>query len=389
MKNRYIIAFFLSAIILLVMLVGYGIYVNYASSAHVAKMASSQYIRVVGAEAAYRDIHPTIELSAINLYSAKMSDVRFQIGGTISNIFVKLGERVRAGQLLGEVTNQELAAQILQAEGKISAAEANAVRWESTRIRYQNLEKRDAISRQQVEEAVGSAKAAAGELASARAYRDEVATRLQYQRITSPYDGYVLKIYQAPGAVVRGGDELFLIGELSSLFFNSKITSMELEQLRQMQDGLKLAVKRSEFRGGTNLSGLATSNAGQVIDFDVQISEVAHEQNSGLLYRNAVFHVSNPAGLLEPGTYHQVKVYRSSSRRVLAIPKEAVSTEEQPSVLVVLADSRLEKRPVKTGVKDENYIEIVDGLKEKDIVVIAGRDGSELEPGTKVQVVQR
>lgn len=389
MKNRYIIAFFLSAIMLIIVLVGYGIYVNYASSAHVAKLASSQYIRVVGAEAAYRDIRPTVELSAINLYSAKMSDVRFQIGGTIANIYVKSGERVRAGQLLGEIVNHELAAQVLQAEGKISAAEANAVKLDNTRIRYQNLEKLDAVSRQQAEEAVANAKAAAGELASARAYRDEVAARLQYQKITAPYDGFVLKIYQAPGAVVRGGDELFLIGELSSLYFSSRLASLELDQLQPTQGGLKLSVKRSEFRGGTNISGLSAGNVGQVIDFDVQTAEVAHDQNPGLLYRNVIFHVNNPAGLLEPGTYHQVKVYRSSNRRVLTVPKEAVSTEEQPSVLVITADSRVEKRLIKAGVKDENYVEVLDGLTEKDIVVIAGRDGSELEPGTKVQLVQR
>jgi len=54
MTKRYGIIFFASAIILIGSLVGYGIYVNTTSSAHVAKMVASQYFRVGGAKVVSR-----------------------------------------------------------------------------------------------------------------------------------------------------------------------------------------------------------------------------------------------------------------------------------------------------------------------------------------------
>lgn len=58
--KRYVYAFFGSAIVLIGLLAGYGIYVNASSSAHMAKMTASQYIRVKSAPVIFREIAPVV-----------------------------------------------------------------------------------------------------------------------------------------------------------------------------------------------------------------------------------------------------------------------------------------------------------------------------------------
>lgn len=387
MTKRYALAFFASAIILIGLLVGYGFYVNSTSSAHVAKMAASQYFRVGAASVLYREIAPVIYLSVVNIYSPKMSDVHFEINGTLVQVYVKPGDRVRAGQLLGEIVNNELPSEVRQAEGKIRSAEANVVKWDHTLERYQSLVAANAISLQQLDEAVTSLRVAEGELASARAYHGQVVTRLGGQQIVAPYDGDILQVYHAPGAVVRTGDSLVMIGELASLYFRNNVASELLEQLQPLTGVFKLAVKRSEVMEKAYASTIKAGNSGGGNDYDLQIAEVSPPLDIPAQYRTVMYKINNPTGLLEPGTYYQAKIYGTSKRQVLSVSRECVRGDAESYVFVVGPDRRLEQRPVQTGIRDDKYVEILSGLQENETVAVAGKD-AELAPGMKVQVIQ-
>jgi len=375
---------------IIVALVGYGIYINYTSGKHVAKMTAAQYVRVRGATVAYREIRPVIYFPAINLYAPKMSDMHFQLEGTITRIYVKQGDRVQPGQLLAEIVNNEMAAQVLQAEGKISSAESSVIRWGNMRNRYKMLEGIGGVSRQQIEEVESNLQSAQGELAASKAYRDQLVTRLGYQQLVAPYEGDILKIYHAPGAVVRSGDSLLLIGELSSLYFRSKIADSEFEQLQLLAGAAQIAIKSNEL-GDKAYAAVSQEavNAGQASEFAVQITEVAPPPEVSASYRTVVFQINNAAGLLEPGTYHQAKIFPKEQRRVMAVPKEAIVEEkQQPTVFVIGADSRLELRHIKTGVRDENYVEVLEGVSENETVLISTDEDDEFSPGMKVRLVQ-
>lgn len=387
MTKRYAYVFFGSAIVLIGLLVGYGFYVNSTSSAHVAKMAASQYFRVRGAVVQYRDMSPMVLFPTINVYSPKMSDVHFEIDGTLVQVYVKPGDRVRAGQLLGEIINKELPAEMLQAEGKIRAAEANVIKWEHTLQRYQSLIANNAISRQQMDEAVTSLRAAEGELTSARGYHGQVASRLGGQQIVAPYDGDILQVYHAPGATVRAGGSLAMIGELTSLYFRNNVASEVLEQLQPLTDVFKLAVKSNAVVEKAYASTIkAGGNAGEK-DNDLHIAEVSPPLDTPARYRTVVYEINNSTGLLEPGTYYQVKIYGTSKRRVLSVPKDCVRGDTEPYVLVVSPGDRLERRQIKTGINDDAYVEVQSGLQENEMVALASVDDEYID-GMQVRVIQ-
>ncbi|BBB90644.1 MAG TPA: efflux RND transporter periplasmic adaptor subunit [Methylomusa anaerophila] len=388
MQKQYVYAFFGSAIVLIGLLAGYGIYVNATSSAHVAKMAAAQYVRVRSAPALIREIAPAVYFSVVNIYSPNMLDVHFELDGMLTKVFVKPGDRVRAGQLLGEIVNTELPSQLLQAEGKIHSSEATVVKWENTLRRYQALATQNAISQQQLDEASTSLKAAGGELTSARAYHGELITRLGKQQIVAPCDGDILQVYQGPGAVVRSGGSLVMIGELASLYFRNDVAGDILEQLQPLTGRFKLAVHRGDVMEKAYSSSLKDGGTtGGTDAFDLQITGVSPPPETPARYRTVEYRINNSAGLLEPGTYYQVRIYSTEKRQVLCVPQDAVMGGAAPFVFVVGPDSRLEQRPVRTGIQDDEYVEVQSGLSENEVVVVAGKY-AEFVPGMKVQAIQ-
>lgn len=61
------------------------------------------------------------------------------------------------------------------------------------------------------------------------------------------------------------------------------------------------------------------------------------------------------------------------TRQVLSIPRAALIGESEPRVLVVDADNRPQERKVRTGIRNDEYVQILDGLLEGERVVVSGK----------------
>jgi Cu(I)/Ag(I) efflux system membrane fusion protein len=83
--------------------------------------------------------------------------------------------------------------------------------------------------------------------------------------------------------------------------------------------------------------------------------------------------LANPGGLLKPAMYARIELAIGGRGNVLAVPRPAVIDSGTRRVAVVdLGDGRFESREVKTGTRGEDYVEILEGLKEGERVVVAG-----------------
>jgi multidrug efflux pump subunit AcrA (membrane-fusion protein) len=69
--------------------------------------------------------------------------------------------------------------------------------------------------------------------------------------------------------------------------------------------------------------------------------------------------------------------------QALAVPTEAISSDKKTSVYIVNSEQQIEERPVTLGLETPGKYEMVDGLKEGDLVVIGRR--SQFKPGQKVE----
>jgi RND family efflux transporter MFP subunit len=383
--TKNIIAVMLGVILLIGSLVGYGIYVNVSGNAHADKLAAAQYSRVNGAKVAYRDIAPVLEVPTLYLQSSWMLDVHVKLDGTITRLYVNPGDQVKAGQLLGEIVNDELPSQVLQAEGKINEARANFVKYTNTLNRFKALVDNGGVSKMQLDEAIANQAAGEAVVMSAEAARDQLASRLSGQKIIAPRDGDILKVYSKVGAFIRTGEAMVMIGDFSSLQARENMRHEILEKLLPLDSRFKLVLSENQTVSKAYAANYRQEKFSAEQSFDIRLDQVNPPMDVSARYRSVVWQVENPGGVLEPGTYYRAKIYGTTARRVLAMPIKAVSGITDQRVFLVSSDNRLMEGRVRTGVRDDEYIEILDGLKEGDVVVLTGREG--LVPGSSVQVI--
>jgi membrane fusion protein (multidrug efflux system) len=93
--------------------------------------------------------------------------------------------------------------------------------------------------------------------------------------------------------------------------------------------------------------------------------------------------VPNPKLEFVPGMYATVVLKVERRPQALAIPTEAISTDKKTSVYVVNHEQEIEERPVTLGLETPGKYEVVDGLKEGDLVMIGSR--SQVKAGQKVE----
>ncbi len=85
----------------------------------------------------------------------------------------------------------------------------------------------------------------------------------------------------------------------------------------------------------------------------------------------ARFQVENPGGKLQPSMMVYVRL-QSAGKRGLVIPKSALLPEKMPTVWVKIGDDAFERRMVKTGTGNRSFVEIIEGVKEKEKIVVSG-----------------
>jgi RND family efflux transporter MFP subunit len=97
--------------------------------------------------------------------------------------------------------------------------------------------------------------------------------------------------------------------------------------------------------------------------------------------------VANADGSLTPGMYAQVTLNVRRAGNALVVPIQAIDTSgPQPILLVVNAQSRVERRAVQTGIATANRIEVLSGLREGEQVIVANQ--ASFQPGELVTAKQ-
>ena len=97
--------------------------------------------------------------------------------------------------------------------------------------------------------------------------------------------------------------------------------------------------------------------------------------------------VDNSYGLLEPKVYNGVTLCAKANQTLLTAPLAAMANSARTQTFVVKSDGTLEKRTIVAGADDGQYVEIISGLSEGEVVVTSGMSG--LEDGMKAEVTMR
>ncbi|MBA8880117.1 efflux RND transporter periplasmic adaptor subunit [Phyllobacterium myrsinacearum] len=319
-------------------------------------------------------LHPqsvavTAELSGRT--SASLSaDVRPQVGGIIQSRLFEEGGEVQGGQALYQIDPASYQATYDSAIAAQQKAEAAVPSAQAKLERYQGLIKQNAISKQDLDDAVASLAQANADVASAKASTETARINLAYTKITAPISGRIGKSSLTPGALVTASQDTALatIRTLDPINVDVSQSSTNLLNLRQaIMDG---RVKLS----GTNVSVKLKLDNGTtfVHTGKMEFAEANVDQTTGTFALRAQF--PNPDRLLLPGMYVRAVVEEGIAENSFVVPQRAVTrnAKGEATTLVVNADGKVEERVL--GIRNtvgNNWL-VEKGVNDGDRVIVEG-----------------
>lgn len=381
MKKIFFIAV-AAVIAMMLLLVGYGTFLNYTDEGNIAARLSNRIIKLVGAKAETRVLRGGFTRKDVRMEAENMTDAVSRLEGTVEKIYVQPNSKVVKGQPICHIVNEDIDMKIVQADVNIAKAQTVAARYANSLSRYKRLIGSGAVSMEQYEDIETQYKSALAELETLRLEKQQYEILRDRLTVTAPLDGEVLMLYKKEGAFLQAGTSVALIGNFSRLRFTETISDDDFQSLLPIGKEWELSVEQGDMEKIYSGS-YGGSNRGYEQTFGAHIVKVEPPVGQAASLRSISWEVNNSSGLLEPKRYQQVRFQEIVERKVLAVPAKAVDAKRS-SVFVWNADGKLEERKVIFGASDGSFIEVQSGIEPDEIVVISGREG--LENGMKAEV---
>jgi membrane fusion protein, multidrug efflux system len=305
--------------------------------------------------------------------------------GYLKTRLVDIGDRLKEGQLLAEISAPDIDDQLEQAKANLELskanlefARANAKLGQINVNRYERLVKTNTVSTEERDQAVATGETTTAQVASSLASIEvnkalvQKFTDLQsFEKITAPFAGVIT------ARNVETGD-----------LITADSTTRELFHLMRT-DTLRVFVNvpqvfATSIKTGQNASVYLREAPQQQYQGKVTRTADALDPNTRTLLTEV--DVPNPNDALRPGMYLQVKFAFDRKVSPLMIPSVALATRDAgPRVAVLDGQNRVRYREVQLGRDYGAEIQIVAGLKEGQQVVI--HPGDDLPEGTEVEPV--
>jgi membrane fusion protein (multidrug efflux system) len=298
----------------------------------------------------------TDALQALGTAQARESIVLTpKVADTIRRLRFDSGDRVRAGQVLVEMSSVEQAADLAEARAANDAAQ------EELR-RYQELYDRGFASQARLDTV-----RAAAEAAQARV--NAGGSRIADRTIRAPFAGVVGLRTASPGQYVRPGDQIGTLDDISEIKLDFDVPETQLSRLAS---GVEIVARTAAYPD--------RSFSGRISNVDSRVDPATRTVRVRAMLPNA-------DEILRPGMLMTVEV-RSNAREALAIPEIAILDQVDGAHVyrVVARDGAqtVEIARIRTGQRAGGMAEVLEGLSEGDRVITEGLQS--VRPGQPVQL---
>ena len=364
--NKKKVVFLLAAVMILSGLIGIRIHQNITVNKARAAQAETKAAAVQVAEAIRRDIASAASFSG-SLEPVWMADISSKVDGRINRLDVHEGDAVHSGQVIAVLDTSELAAQVLQAQGNLAAAQSNLEQAALDFQRYSTLADKGAISAQMLDGARTKRDLAVGQVRAAEGSLALVQEKLNNAQVAVPQNGVIVKRYLQSGAFTRAGSPIVSVADVSVLIAKATVGEAQVAGLNV---GMQVKVTVDAL-DGREVNG-TVSRVSPMADLPARTftAEIA---------------VPNDQGVLKAGMFAKVEIPGRVHADALAIPESAlVLREDQRTVFVVTADNKVQQRLIKVGAVSGGYAEVLAGLESGETIVVGGqnkvKDGAAVTP---------
>ena len=304
------------------------------------------------------------------LESEKRAVISTRMMGYVTALNVQTGQKVRKGQLLVSIQNEDLQAKKAQAEAGVMQAQASYNSAKKDWERFTALFKQQSASQKELDNVTTQYQMAQAGYEAAKAMRNEVMAQFAYANLTAPFDGTVTETFVKQGAMANPGAPLLTLeggGELQAA------VSVSESDILKIKNGIvadvKLKSSNETLKGKVTEISTSAANSGGQYTVKLALERKQSKALSGM-FINVVFPISKAES-------------NSTQGAMVVVPKSAIITQGQLNgIYTVSAENVALLRWLRLGKTYGDNIEVLSGLSEGEKYVVKAE--GKLFNGSKV-----
>lgn len=311
--------------------------------------------------------NPFLSVSG-KIQAVNSADLSTRMIGFVNKIYVKVGDKVKKGQLLVSINNTDLQAKRAQAGASITEATAAYNNARKDYIRFKKLFADESASQKELDDMTANFEMAQARLEAANQLKNEVDAQFKYANITAPFSGVVTNKFIDTGDLANPGMPLIAIEAPGNFEVNAMVPESEISRIKT---GIEVDVV---------VKSISKTIKGKVMEVSTSA------KNTGGQYLVKVALDKTDAAILS-GMFTTVQfpiAKKSTANRVL-IPTEAIVTHGQLSGIYTVSQSNTALlRWLRLGRAFGDNVEVLSGLTMDELYIVEAE--GKLYNGVKISI---
>ena len=302
------------------------------------------------------------------------SPIYARTNGYLKKWYFDIGAHVKQGQLLAVIETPEVDQQLEQARSNLLTAQANLELASITKARYQGLLKSNAVSQQDVDNAVGTYNANAAIVEADKAAVQQYSALVSFEKVYAPFDGVITARNTDIGDLINSGSTSNVKADLFHIAQQKKLrvyVNVPEEYSRGIRVGMTADLTLAEFPDRKFLGKVVRT----ADDINITTRTLLIEID-----------VDNPTGTLLTGSYAEVHLKVPTANSTFLLPVNTLLFRTEGLRVGVVRNGKVLLTAVTPGHDFGDEIEIVSGLEPNAQVIINPPDS--VVSGQEVQIVQ-
>ncbi|MCK9467519.1 MAG: efflux RND transporter periplasmic adaptor subunit [Candidatus Absconditabacterales bacterium] len=323
-------------------------------------------------------------------------NVSTKLMGKILSIPYNSGEFVKKGELLLEVEAGDIKAVLLQAKAGIEEGNANIQRLEAQtreaqamydnininfgriqtlyekgsvdRKRYDDTNTELKMSKAKMDALKASVSIVKANIKKAEAMMQEAEANLEYSKFYAPFDGFVVEKYLDEQNITSPGVIVLVFQKISTVMADFKVSGLDINKIKKAAKVIiSIDALKKDFEGSVEVIIPSLDPVSRAFVVRVKLD--------------------NADNRIIPGMFCRGNIISREKKNALIIPVAALVEIQDETFVYKVINEKVERVRIKTGIRNHERIEVIEGISQNDIVITNGKQN--VTDKSSVRVVKR
>ncbi len=316
------------------------------------------------------------------VYAREQVDVGAQVSGQIVKLYVQIGDRVQAGDIIAQIDKDKQQNELDITRAQLSSTQANLeskkIAMEIAQKQYQREEvlyEKKAASLESLEALKNNYFTLKANVAELEAQVIQLGITLKnaqkdldYTTITAPMNGVIINVAVDEGQTVNANQNtptIVKIANLDEMEVRMQIAEADVNKIK-VNERVKFAI----------LSDPDTKYEAKIASIDPANTEISNSATNNMtstanaIYYYVKFFVQNKDNVLRIGMSTENEIVVRNAQNTLAIPTYTIKNDRDGYYVEILHEKMAVKRYIKIGIKDALNTQVLEGLQENDELIV-------------------